>query len=327
MRYTQNAFIKAKDELSERRSRASYERQQRITEIKNKVPEIYRLYRSLPSVNYSLMQIIGSGKPKSEVDKIVKVNRENNLRTQKTIGDMLESFGYSRDHLSFHYHCPKCCDTGFVEGRRCECHEKLLRQFTMEELNENCSIKLHDFEEFDLGFYSENGDSVSPREKMRVVYNYCRNYADNFRLDSPSLFFLGNTGLGKTMLSSCIAKQLLENGEEVFFGSLLKLFREIEEEHFGRKQGSTMEIICNTDLVILDDLGSEFKTSFSESVLYEIINERLNKGKPTIISTNMTVKELNERYNDRIVSRLTGCFTPLMFIGNDIRQEKRKKGL
>lgn len=327
MRYTQNAFIKAEDELSERRSKATYEKHQRITEIQNKAPEIYKLYRSLPSINYSLVKLIGSGKPKSEVDKIIKENKENNLRTQETIANMLEAMGYSKDYLSYHYYCSKCCDTGFIEGRRCECHEKLLRQYTMEELNANCSIQLHDFDEFDLGFYPETGNSVSPREKMRFNYNFCRDYANNFSSNSPSLFLIGNTGLGKTMLSSCIAKQLLENGEDVFFGSLLKLLRELEDEHFGRKQGNTMDIICNTSLVILDDLGSEFKTNFTESALYEIINERLNKGRPTIISTNIPFPELNEKYNDRIISRLTGCFTMLLFLGSDVRQEKRKRGL
>lgn len=324
MKYTKEAFYRAEEELSARRASASAERQRHLSEIQNKAPEIYKLYRSLPSLNFAVMQLIGSGKPKSEIDRIVSENKEKNMRTRQTINTMLEEFGYGRDYLDHNYNCKKCCDTGFVEGKRCECHEKLLMRYTIEELNEKCSIQLHDFEEFDLSYYPETNESVSPRAKMQVVYNYCRDYADNFTKDSPSLFFLGNTGLGKTMLSSCIAKQLLENGEEVFFGSVLKLLREIEEEHFGRKDGNTIDIICNMGLVILDDLGSEFKTSFTESALYEIINERINRGKPTIISTNISPKELNEKYNDRIISRLTGCFTPLMFIGNDVRQEKRK---
>lgn len=327
MKYTKEAFYKAEEELSARRDKATSERQSHLFEIQTKAPEIYKLYKSLPSLNLAVMQLIGSGKPKSEVDKIVSENKEKSIRTRETISRMLEEFGYGGDYLNHNYQCKKCCDTGFVEGKRCECHEKLLMKFTMEELNEKCSIQLHDFSEFDLSFYHETDDSVSPRTKMTSVYNYCRDYANNFSKASPSLFFLGNTGLGKTMLSSCITKQLLENGEEVFFGSVIKLLREIEEEHFGRKEGNTIDIICNMGLVILDDLGSEFKTSFTESALYEIINERINKGKPTIISTNISPKELNEKYNDRIISRLTGCFMPLMFIGNDVRQEKRKNNI
>jgi DNA replication protein DnaC len=133
--------------------------------------------------------------------------------------------------------------------------------------------------------------------------------------------------LGKTFLSSCIAKQLLSEGRNVFFGSILKLFRQIEEERFRRRDGDTTSIIIGSELVILDDLGSEFQTTFTDSVLYEIINERVNLGRPTIISTNLSMKELDKKYNERIVSRLTGCFSPIYFIGNDVRQEKRKMGL
>jgi len=129
---------------------------------------------------------------------------------------------------------------------------------------------------------------MSPREKMRTVYSNCRAYADKFHENSPSLFFIGKTGLGKTFLSACIANELIQKGYSVIFASLLKLLRQIEDEHFGRATGQTLDIIENADLVILDDLGSEFQTSFTDSVIYEIINERINLGRPTIISTNLT---------------------------------------
>ena len=106
-----------------------------------------------------------------------------------------------------------------------------------------------------------------------------------------------------------------------------QLLRQIEDEHFGRATGQTLDIIENADLVILDDLGSEFQTSFTDSVIYEIINERINLGRPTIISTNLTNEEYNAKYNERIVSRLTGCFMPIMFVGNDIRHVKLKNNL
>lgn len=111
------------------------------------------------------------------------------------------------------------------------------------------------------------------------------------------------------------------------FSPLCLLLRQIEDEHFGRATGQTLDIIENADLVILDDLGSEFQTSFTDSVIYEIINERINLGRPTIISTNLTNEEYNAKYNERIVSRLTGCFMPIMFVGNDIRHVKLKNNL
>ncbi len=180
--------------------------------------------------------------------------------------------------------------------------------------------------DFRLDYYDrtpENG--ISPYEKMAQSLEYCQNYVKDFSENSPSLFFCGETGLGKTFLSSCIAKALLEKGVKVVFGSIIDFLRRIENEHFGREQGNTIDTLIDADLVILDDLGSEFRTSFTESAIYDIINSRINLGKPTIISTNLTTDELNEDYNERIVSRLTGCFHPIKFLGKDIRHIMRMK--
>ncbi len=325
MKYTRLAYDRADAELAARKLRSNEERAERLSEIRVKAPEIYELQRSLTASNYSILKAISRGDTRNvraELDKIA----ENNLSVQQTIGSMLKAFGYDEDYLKYHYYCPICEDTGFHEGLRCSCYTKLLESYTTRELNESCSITLNDFSDFRLDLYPVTMGSLSPREHMRGVYADCRAYADNFSENSASLFFFGKTGLGKTFLSSCIAKQLLDRGSNVFFGSILKLLRQIEDERFRRKEGDTTEVIIGADLVILDDLGSEFQTSFTDSVLYEIINERINLNKPTIISTNLSAKELDNKYNDRIVSRLTGCFLPIMFIGSDVRQEKRKLG-
>lgn len=327
MKYTKNAYERAAAEINSRRESSEKNRTQRLNEIKTTAPEIYKLYNNTLSTQFSMLaEIIGNGGTNGAASTINDIKNKN-LMAQQTIKELLDTFGYPTDYLQYHYYCEKCRDTGFVEGRRCECFEKLLSKFTTEELNQQCSIQLHDFSEFRIDFYPQQIGKLNPRDIMSAVYSDCLNYANNFTPNADSLFFFGKTGLGKTFLSSCIAKKLLNEGVNVFFGSILKLFRQIEDERFRRRDGDTTGIIINAELVILDDLGSEFQTLFTDSVLYEIINERLNSGRPTIISTNLSMKELDSKYNDRIVSRLMGFFSPIMFIGNDVRQEKRKMGI
>ena len=135
--------------------------------------------------------------------------------------------------------------------------------------------------------------------------------------------------MGKTHISLSIAKKVTELGYTVAYGSLLNYLSIIEKEHFRRSENSntdTMQVLINTDLLILDDLGSEFKSGFYESAIYNIINSRINLGLPTIISSNLSTAELQKNYNDRIISRIFGVFTTLMFVGEDIRQIKRLRG-
>ncbi len=326
MKYSITAYDKAENELKRRREAVMNEHEVHAQEIAQRLPEIEVLTRSLKANNCELMKgIVGKNAHGREY---IQKMRQNNANTKRAIKGLLKMGGYPEDYLDYHYYCPKCCDYGYRDGVKCKCFTDLLKKYTTEELNENCSIQLHDFSDFRIEFYPESdGNGMSPRDKMRTVYSNCRAYADKFHENSPSLFFIGKTGLGKTFLSACIANELIQKGYSVIFASLLKLLRQIEDEHFGRATGQTLDIIENADLVILDDLGSEFQTSFTDSVIYEIINERINLGRPTIISTNLTNDEYNAKYNERIVSRLTGCFMPIMFVGNDIRHVKLKNNL
>ena len=319
MKYTRDAFEKAEQTLSERRMKAETERRDRLEEIKVNAPEIANMQKNLVGMNFEILKLIGNGKGSADTRQKVEEIKKKNLSTRNTIHNMLESFGYPAEYLQYHYYCEKCKDTGYKNGVRCECFEKLLAKYTTDELNKNCFIKLHDFSEFRIDFYPTDSNKFNPRTRMNRVFEDCRHYAENFQENSPSLFFYGGTGLGKTFLSSCIAKKLLEEGRNVVFGSIPDIFRKIEDEHFNRTEGNTSDIIINAELVILDDLGSEFKTSFNDSVLYEIVNSRINLEKPTIISTNLSLEELNGRYNERIISRLTGNFLTYKFVGDDIR--------
>ena len=321
MKYSENAYNKAMAVLEQRRQYAEAEQQRRIDEISRVAPEIEILQNNLKNTGFELIKLVLSGD--KDTKNLVEKIKEKNISTQKTIGELLEAIKGDKHYLDIQYHCPVCKDTGFCEGRRCLCMNELLKKFTIDELNENCLIELNDFDDFSLEYYEKNDvANISPYDKMKQNLDFCKNYVENFNENSLSLLFIGKTGLGKTYMSSCIAKSLIEKNVNIVFGSIIDFLRRIENEHFGQEKGNTLEILLNADLVILDDLGSEFLTSFTEPVVYDIINSRINQRKPTIISTNLSFAELDEKYNERIVSRLTGCFVPIMFVGSDIRHIK-----
>lgn len=322
---SQSAFTKAETELERRRNKALQTLELHKNEISKKAPEIDSLYNRILQTSIELSRAIISRS--GDIDKIIDDIKNKNLENQLKIKVMLSEFGFPKDYLTLKFTCPLCDDSGYVNGNRCSCFNELIKKYTVEELNENCKIELHDFEEFNLGLYSNIPDEKSgiiPRERMGDILVQCKNYVDTFSKDSCSLFFLGKTGLGKTFISSMIAKTLIEKGFNVAFDSINNFLIRAENDHFGRSNGNTVETILNADLVILDDLGSEFSTPFNNSTLYNIINTRINMEVPTIISTNLSLSELNEKYDDRIISRLTGMYTPYRFFGTDIRQVKRR---
>ncbi|MBR4622220.1 MAG: ATP-binding protein [Ruminococcus sp.] len=320
-KYSEKAFDKAEAELSRRRKTAEDSLNEKKLRIEAQYPEIRKLNSQLEKTSYTLMKTILAGG--SDVKEKIAALKQENFAAQEQLSQLLQAFTGEADYLDPVYTCPDCCDTGYVNGIRCHCFKELLKKYSAEELCSTGGIAVNDFAQFRLDVYDGTGGENSPREKMSQVFRYCRSYAEDFSDRSPSLLFIGKTGLGKTFVSSCIAKTVLENGHSVVFGSLIGFLRKIEDEHFGRAEGDTNSLLADCDLLILDDLGSEFRTSFSESALYEMINSRINLGKPTIISTNLNMSELNERYNDRIISRLMGCFDPIMFYGKDIRPQLR----
>ena len=323
MRYSQKVFEKAENEIKRRKEQAEAQQMQRYAEISEISPEITILQKRLQNTCLELMQIV-INKEKNAEQEIENVKNKN-LRTQESISALLSAIKGDPHYLDTIYTCTMCNDTGYHDGKRCSCFEELLKKYAAEELNEKCLIELHDFSEFNLNFYDKNIESgISPYEKMQWNLNYCMNYVETFSLKSPSIFFIGRTGLGKTFMSSCIAKALLEKDINVVFGSIIDFLRKIEDEHFGRENGNTLDSLISSELLILDDLGSEFQTPFTETAVYDIINSRINLSKPTIISTNLSQSEISHKYNERIVSRLTGCFMPILFVGKDIRHQKLK---
>ena len=329
MAFDKFAFEKAENEIKHRRISAEKRLNIRTAEVEFKVPEISEINRRLSQTSVELSKLIvkKEGNFKQSFEQI----KNQNLQGQEMIKALLEKNGYPADYLDPVYTCPVCCDKGHINGERCSCFNKLLTRFAVEKLNSEANMPDCDFEHFSLSYYEGKIDSsgMDCYAKMAQNLNYCKNYASHFSLRSPSLFLIGKTGVGKTHISLSIAKEVSAHGFTVAYGSLLNYLRIIEREHFGRAENSeadTLQVLINTDLLILDDLGSEFQTSFYESALYNILNSRINLGLPTIISSNLTAPELQKNYNDRIISRLFSVYTMLMFVGEDVRQIKRLKG-
>ncbi|MGN0520526.1 MAG: ATP-binding protein, partial [Candidatus Fimenecus sp.] len=262
---------------------------------------------------------------KDAVD-IINSLAKYNLELQAKRKELLLQNGFPADFLQPHYTCAVCEDTGAVDGKECACYQKLLRDIAFRELSAKTPLQLCTFDSFSLSYYQDtpDGNGIIPRQKMEEVLNFCKRYADTFSLQSPSLLFFGNTGLGKTHLSLAIAAAAIEKGYGVVYGAAQNLFSALEKEHFGKSAEEDIEaMLLDCDLLILDDLGTEFTTGFVTASFYNIINTRLLCGKPTVINTNLSFEELEDKYTNRIVSRILGCYQVRRFYGEDMRVKKR----
>lgn len=313
--------------LAQRRQTAQVTANRRQEEITEKIPAYADQKKELAQTGTKLVQVV-LAKPK-DLDRKVAAIKEQNLAIQERMKALLVENGYPEDYLKVKYSCPFCEDTGYVERKQCRCLTQLIKQLGAEGMNRMSPLSLSDFDTFDLSYYPNQPEKeVNPREQMKRVYQYCKNYAESFYTGSTNLLLYGNTGLGKTHLSLSIAQVAMGKGYSAVYGSAQDLFRQVEKEHFGRDnpEKDTIGGLLNCDLLILDDLGAEFESNYYTSCLYNIINSRYNLKKPTIISTNLTPIQIKQRYPDRIVSRLLAGYQHLQFVGKDIRQIKMQQG-
>ena len=326
MSYPTKYYEDAQEILNKRKYDNSITEQRRFNEVKEKIPEISEIQEQLASTIDRLVKIILS---KSEnAEELINSLKDENIALQNKMNDLLTKNGFAEDYLDPVFSCKKCCDTGIDGSSRCSCFKDILRAIASKELSKDLPMGLTCFESFNLSYYSDVSDEKyknrSPREIMSNNYAYCKQYAEDFRVPNESIFMSGSTGLGKTHLSLSIAKKVIEQNYSVVYGSVPDLLRKIEHAHFD-KNGDDSEVIDTLkecDLLLLDDLGAEFDSQFNVSCLYEIINSRLNFGRPTIVNTNLTGPELKKRYTDRLVSRLYSM-KRLPFCGDDIRLIKK----
>lgn len=307
--------------IANRRYNAEIENKRRTEEINRKIPEIAEINHQLANAGIELFSCIKRKGP--EMNERIERIKRNNLDAQMICRSYLKNNGYSEDYLDMKYSCESCNDTGFVNGSKCKCLQNEIIKLSVNKMNETSHINLTSFETFNLNYYSNTVDGAF--ENMSKIYQYCLTYANSFSVNSDSLFMIGKTGLGKTHLSLAIAKTVLGKGYNIAYDSVVNYFRKIEKEHFGRADNEdTLDLLINADLVILDDLGTENKSSFYESVLYTIINSRINRNSPTIINSNLPLEQIKNKYDERIISRLFTTYNYLKFSGNDVRWIKKQ---
>lgn len=220
--------------------------------------------------------------------------------------------------------CTLCGDTGYIGGKICDCVKRKAAEIMLSELSEEMPLKSSRFDNFNLNYYKdEDGENGNPRRRMTAILKVCREYVIGFDpKKSKNLLFMGSAGLGKTHLTLAVVSGLIEKGFVPVYGSAENLFSKIEKEKFTGENRGAYESMINCDLLVIDDLGAEMATAFTKSALYNLVNTRLLSGRPTIINTNLSMKEIETRYTPRISSRLIGSYDAYKFIGSDIRQQK-----
>ena len=306
-------------------------RAQRLTqrlEICEELPEAAELEQKLRATMAEVIaQSLRRGEdPTEAIDAIHRRNRS----LQEELRYLLEENGYDADALDDKPLCPNCRDTGYVGAQMCSCLQEYCCQEQKKELTSLLSSNAT-FDDFALDYYPTAVNPVtglSPREQMEINYEFCVEYARHFRPGPDrNLLFNGAPGLGKTFLSACIAREVVDHGYSVVYDTAIHVFSCMEKQKFGggtEEDVRMAERILACDLLILDDLGTEMSTAFIPSALYTIINSRILSEKPTIISTNYTIAQLSQRYTPQIASRLEGEYRLLPFAGSDIRKLKKE---
>ena len=318
--YQKAIYDEAIRRIQERRTSAQRQQETRTDQIRAEIPEIAELDRQLRNTCLSLAKTFGTEDCRERIKKL----EQHCQSAEVMLRQILVQHGYPENYLDTQYFCPHCNDTGFVGGKPCECLTREIGIIGAEQLNAQSRLALCSFESFSLSYYS----NLPPEQyqAMCKIFSECRSYAQNFDpRKSGNILMIGNTGLGKTHLSLSIATVLLQNGYSVIYDSVGNLMHKLEKEHFGKGSegdGNTLDLLLECDLLILDDFGTEFDTSFTRSMIYTIINSRINAEKPFIVNTNLSIEDLQEQYGNRIISRLFSVCI-MQFYGRDIRHQKR----
>ena len=321
MAFSNEILNEALQTVLSRRDNAEKAYEQLLDEIHQLYPELTEIETQLNIKSSKLALVMFSGDTKSAETlrrEITELNDRKKAIIKKT--------QLPENPAVF---CEKCGDTGYSDGKLCDCVKALAAKTQYSRLSGDMPLESCTFENFDLSFYSEekNEHGVSPKRQMTAVLKSCKSFCDTFP-NGQNILFTGRSGLGKTHLSLSIVNEILAKGHSVIYGSAQNLINQINRETFDRS-GSTDKIdsLNSCDLLILDDLGAEFSTQLSVSCVYNIINTRLMRGLSTIISTNLDIKQISETYGERVASRIIGSYSICPCFGNDIRLIKAKQAL
>ena len=311
--YARENYGKVKAIIESRRQKAIKEVDVRNTEVSLMSEDIRLIDAELRGTGLRIFKLACEG---GDIAPL----RKRNIFLCEERKKCLVKLGLPEDYTEVHYTCAACSDTGFVGDKMCSCFKEMLITENIKSSGMGKLIEKQSFENFDIERYK---DSEEGYRRMKSNLSDVKLFIDNFDKSPGTLLFVGKTGTGKTHLSTAIAKALIEKGYEVLYDSSQNIVSAFEHDRFKSGYGPYEpkgDKYLECDLLILDDLGTEFVNQFTLSCLYNLINTRQNKGLSTIISTNLSAKELTTKYEDRIYSRLMGKDSKiLLFIGNDAR--------
>ena len=323
MGYSNSIYKKIYEEYSQKYLIARDRADRCARELHAAIPEVAKIDKALSLTGLEIFSASLSGG--DTASKIAEI-REQNAVLLKRRAELLLENGYPADYSDVKYDCAKCGDTGFIENKMCSCMKEALTLAGIESSGFSALIKEQRFDNFSLDYYKKNPTYY---DMMSKNVEFLQNYANEFSpRSSQSILMMGGTGLGKTHLSSAVARGVIEKGNDVFYTGAIDLFSQFEIQRFKTYSNEPNELIeryFECDLLIIDDLGTEMINQFSISTLYNLLNDRLSRKKPTIVSTNLSQEDIKKKYTDRITSRMFGEYKVLLFAGTDIRAQRLMK--
>lgn len=313
-------------EYDERQIRSRHSLEKKYEKVYQLIPQLHDYDTSIAEQSVACAKLALKG----DQEALTKLkSRIQELSQEKE--ELLAAYSFPKDYLTPDYQCPICKDTGYVGNKKCQCFKQAIVDLIYSQSNVKEAMKRENFDTFSFDCYEKTKidptRNLTPYENMRQVVEYCLRFIKNFDTSFENILIYGNTGVGKTFLTNCIAREILNTSHTVIYLTSFQLFEILEKNKFERNNENTeipeqLDGILNCDLLIIDDLGTEMNNTFISSQLYLCINERYLSRKSTIISTNYSLDDLKNLYSERIFSRLISNYKLLKIVGEDIRLKK-----
>lgn len=317
-------------EYDRRRLEARHLLEERTKKAQEQIPALKEIDQRMAASSIRFAKLSLSDEP-VDFGELRMLNHSLALEKE----NLLESNGFPRDYLKIKYRCPLCKDTGMTEQGKCRCFQQAVVDLLYSQSFLQKRLKEENFSMFCYDYYEDQKDAEypdmkTPYQNIKNAVSLCKSFIESFSSEYQNMLIYGKTGVGKTFLSNCIAKELLDRGNTVIYLSAPQLFEIIEKYKFSKAKTEEPEdaqtrlhYILDCDLLIIDDLGTEFNNSFVSSQLYYCINERFLRQKSILISTNLSLEEVRSNYSDRIFSRLFNDYILIKIYGQDIRIKKQ----
>ena len=299
--------------------------------VMERIQSLYRKFPRLTEIDTSISsRSVAQGRKLIDGDDtaLSQLRKELSALTAEK-KQILTSHGYPENYFEPTYQCPDCKDTGYIGREKCHCFKQAAIDLVYTQSNLRQVLEQENFQNFSYSYYSDSltnpSTGMTSLDTAKHAVSLCKDFIDGFDNEFKNLFFYGDTGIGKTYLSNCVSKELLDSGHSVIYFSASSLFHIFEKNVF-RKAGDVSEDYQNIfecDLLIIDDLGTELSNSFTTSQLFLCLNERILRQKSTIISTNLSLRQLVDTYSERVFSRISSNYTVIKLFGNDIRLQKK----